>query len=411
MRTFLFGVLLFMASSLSAQPRCVSSDYLDLQRSLDPRLGQKLHQIEEEISGLAERAARENGEGAATILRIPVVVHILYNTLPQNISDAQVQSQIDALNRDFRRKNADSTLTPAVFKNLGADLEIEFMLATTDPQGRPTNGIIHKYTSVQEWRMDDRIKFSAEGGDDAWDSRSYLNIWVGQMRSILGYSTVPGTDEKKDGVVINVSAFGTLNTAAPYHLGRTAVHEVGHWLGLKHIWGDSYCGEDGVDDTPKQGNFTPGCPNGYRTSCSNGATGDMYMNYMDFTFDACMNLFTRGQKDRIWQYITAGPRSALLHSKGLSQPWNFEPPENGADVMPKVFRVYPNPVQQNLMVELPTSWIGQTLVVVNAQGVIVLRVKMVQENQAINLSILSRGVYVLQGDYAGEKIRAKLVKL
>ena len=111
-------------------------------------------------------------------------MHVLYNVASQNISDAQIKSQIDALNRDFRKQNFDTTSTPARFKTIAADMQIEFVLATADPMGRPTNGVVRKQTNVTEWKMDDKIKFTAQGGDDAWDSKYYLNFWVGNMRSI-----------------------------------------------------------------------------------------------------------------------------------------------------------------------------------------------------------------------------------
>jgi hypothetical protein len=164
------------------------------------------------------------------------VVHLLYNNAAQNISDAQIKSGIAALNRDFRKLNSDTASIPQAFKHLAADVEIEFHLATADPKGAATTGIVRKATGVPAWNMDDKIKLSAEGGDDAWDSRSYLNIWLGNTRRLLGYATPPGGEEHLDGLVINVTAFGTINTSGPYNLGRTAVHEAGHWLGLHHIW-------------------------------------------------------------------------------------------------------------------------------------------------------------------------------
>jgi hypothetical protein len=209
-----------------------------------------------------------------------------------------VKTQILALNRDFRKLNPDTVNIPESFKALAADCGIEFRLATVDPKGRATSGIVHKYSPITKWILDDKIKLSSEMGDDGWDPGSYLNIWVGTMDRILGYSSVPGDPEDKDGVVISNTAFGVTG-GGPYSKGRTNVHEIGHWLGLKHLWGDADCGDDGVADTPKQATYTNGCPSGIRISCDNAPYGDMYMDYMDFTNDACLVMFTKGQRQKM----------------------------------------------------------------------------------------------------------------
>jgi hypothetical protein len=189
------------------------------------------------------------------VYTIPVVVHVVYNTNAQNISDAQVQSQIDILNQDFQKLNADTTAVPSAFKPLIADCKIQFCLAKQDPYGNPTTGILRKYTSKTAFSDNDDIKKSGRGGDDAWPASSYLNLWVGNLSGgLLGYAQFPGGTAATDGVVVLYSAFGNTGTvSAPYHKGRTTTHEVGHWLNLRHIWGDdsgACTGSDGVGDTP-----------------------------------------------------------------------------------------------------------------------------------------------------------------
>lgn len=413
MRTLLLGIGIAFTTLLHAQRNCASTEYADLQRSLNPQLSLKTAEIEEFIQAQAPLLAKEEGENV-TVIRIPVVVHVLYNTSTQNISDAQIYSQIEALNRDFRRRNGDTANTPFRFKGIAADVQIEFALATADPDGRPTTGIIRKKTNVPHWTTDDKVKRSLEGGDDAWDRNTYLNIWVANLRSLLGYSSVLGCSPEVDGVVIHYGAFGTINTAAPYHMGRTAVHEVGHWLGLKHIWGDTYCGDDKVDDTPQQGNFTPGCPTSFRSSCSNGSMGDMYMNYMDYTDDACVNLFTVGQKQRMLSLFNpGGPRYALLSSKGLAAPWKepiVEEPSQPDGVQHQI-TAYPNPVAKELSLNVDENWIGQTVQVVNLNGVVVNQIRITSRTTRVDLSRLSPGVYFLQGNNGTGRISHKLVKL
>lgn len=243
-------------------------------------------------------------EGRTGCTKIPVVVHVVYKTNAQNISDAQIKSQVDVLNADFRKKNADVSTVPAPFQPLAADSRIQFELATTDPNGNPSSGIVRKLTTKDSFSQDDGVKSAATGGDDAWPADKYLNIWVCQLGGgLLGYAQFPGGPAATDGVVILHSAFGTQGTAAaPFNLGRTTTHEIGHWLNLRHIWGDdgSGCaGSDFVDDTPNQAGPNYGTPPFPTITCNNGPNGDMFMNYMDYVDDAAMVMFSAGQVTRM----------------------------------------------------------------------------------------------------------------
>ncbi len=263
-------------------------------------------------------ALRPQFLGRTGITVIPVVVHVVFNGAAQNISQEQIQSQIDVLNRDFRRTNPDVSSTPAVFQP-AADARIEFELASTDPAGNSTNGITRTSTTVTGFTDDDAVKHASSGGADAWPRDKYLNLWVCRLSGgLLGYAQFPGSPADTDGVVIRDTAFGTTGTAAPpFHLGRTATHEIGHWLNLRHIWGDDgtgCSGDDFVADTPNAAGPNGGMPTFPHITCSNGPNGDMFMNYMDYTDDAGMFMFTDGQVTRM-QAALDGDRSTIGHVK------------------------------------------------------------------------------------------------
>ena len=305
---FVLLALSLVAYSLTAfsQRNCGSMDVLEMQLQEDPKRAILLEQIENHIQAIDASGIRAV-EGVVTI---PVVVHVLYSNAAQNISDAQIMSQIDVLNEDFRRTNSDADNT----WSQAADTEIEFCLAGSDPLGNPTDGILRVPTSVTAFGTNDGMKSSASGGSDAWPASSYLNIWVCNIGGgILGYAQFPGGSPSTDGVVCGYQYFGTTGTAtAPFNLGRTTTHEVGHWLNLRHIWGDGGCGaDDFVSDTPKSGGANYGCQVG---SSSCGST-DMVENYMDYSDDACMNLYTVGQKNRMRAlFESGGYRASLLNS-------------------------------------------------------------------------------------------------
>jgi hypothetical protein len=245
------------------------------------------------------RAPRRTG-----VSKIPIVVHVVFNTAEQNISNAQIASQVAVFNRDYRGAGTGTPPVPAPFAGLVADARIEFELAKMDPAGKPSSGITRTPTAITAFLADDSVKSAAKGGTDAWPAAKYLNIWVCSLAGgVLGYAQFPGGPSATDGVVIHYSAFGTTGTAtAPFNLGRTATHEVGHWLNLLHIWGDDGTGcngDDFVADTPNQAGPNFGVPSFPRVTCSNGPNGDLFVNFMDYTDDVCMQMFTAGQVTRI----------------------------------------------------------------------------------------------------------------
>ncbi len=382
-KVLLGGALLAQAAIPAlAQRRCGTPAVQDLPAAERATLDRIESFTARYAKSRAELSEGQTANRTAAIVTIPVVVHILYNTSAQNISDAIVQSQITVLNNDFAKTNANFSSTPSAFQGVAADMEVRFALATRTPTGAATNGIIHKYTpnSFFEYGRKDAqgvfVKQSAKGGDDAWDTSKYLNVWVcnfgGSAASLLGYATFPSdAGTYKDGVVMGYKYFG-VNPALGgiYGYGRTATHEVGHWLNLRHIWGDGSCATDFVADTPTQQTSNYNCPTFPRRTCGNTTSGDMFVNYMDYTADQCMTMFTAGQKTRSQAlFATGGARASILTSGGLSRPAGG----GVTTIEPAALRalsVYPNPVAgaATVRVELRQALANATVRVLDGQG-------------------------------------------
>jgi hypothetical protein len=225
----------------------------------------------------------------ARIVTIKTIVHVVYNTDEQNISTAQIRGQISAMNKDFRATNPDRSQTPEVFGGLVTDSRISFKLVDVTRTSTSRSGFTH----------DDGVKRRSGGGIPPVDPKTHLNMWVCPLGGgLLGYAQFPGGPVATDGVVINYKAFGTQGTAqTPFNKGRTATHEVGHYLNLRHIWGDTpdCSGSDMVADTPNCAGPNYGTPSFPVITCNNGPNGDMFMNYMDYVDDAAMFMFTTQQ--------------------------------------------------------------------------------------------------------------------
>ncbi|MET0462447.1 MAG: M43 family zinc metalloprotease [Chitinophagaceae bacterium] len=412
MRNLFMGVMLLCvaASPVMAQTTCHSFDYQQDAIRANPVLAGMIRQVEDFIQTQGEASfPTQTTSRGKPVITIPVVVHVLYNKQNENVSDQAIKNMIETLNLCFRKLHPDTIKTPARFWKLSADVEIEFQLATSDPQQRSTSGIIRKYSTRSLWDMDNKMKLSSQSGDDGWPPSSYLNIWICNLRYVSGYSSIPGDVAVNDGIVL---AYGSL--------GKTLVHEVGHWLGLKHIWGDQYCGDDGVSDTPQQATSTPGCPSGVRVSCGNGPDGDMYMNYMDATFDGCVNMFTHGQKQRMFAlFQPGGVRYSLFASKGLSEPLYAEAPlpvdtEEPVPGAQTQALIYPNPARQEITMNIGSDqqWIGKVINVANSQGLVVLQQTVKASVQKIDISKLPPGMYFILGKREdGAVIKQKFLRL
>ncbi len=286
-------------SGIASKRACASSDVLARQLQEDPSLATKMNQIEAFTQNYIQK------QESATVfsrlvngkIQIPVVVNVLYKTTAENISLTQIQSQIDVLNKDFNAANTDfATSNP--FNAVKANIGITFVL----------DQVIRKATTKTSWGTNDAMKKAAGGGLAAITPTTKLNLWVCTIGGgILGYAQFPGGATSTDGVAIDSRYIGNTGTAIyPYNLGRTATHEVGHWMNLLHIWGDTTCGTDLVSDTPTHDSSNFGVPTaGHRSTCS-GTPLEMYMNYMDYTDDRGMYMFSNGQKARVDAIFAAG---------------------------------------------------------------------------------------------------------
>lgn len=419
----LIGYLLFTIPGM-AQQDCRSFDYRQAELKNNPALAVAVSAVEQftrrqlQIPSVAVTGGQSLKGASLPLITIPVVVHIVYNTAAENTSDAQVQSQIDVLNTDYQKLNADTARIPGYFAPLAANCGFRFVLAGLDTNGLATTGIIRKHTTVQSFSIDDDIKFSARGGDDAWDRDHYLNIWVGNLTGgVLGYSSIPGGPKETDGIVVLYTAFGTTGTATtPFNLGRTATHETGHWLNMIHTWGDDSCGTDEVDDTPPQQAATRGNPSGMIVSCGNGPYGNMYMNYMDFTDDIGMHMFTYGQRDRMRTlFAKGGFRYPLLSSPAASvaavSTGTSTGPVTGSGNEISV-QIYPNPAATTVAVRMNNpAMLGSLLDVYNQMGQKVLSQRMSDLSIQLDLSALQGGVYFLHITDGRQQNTFKLVKL
>jgi Pregnancy-associated plasma protein-A len=282
-------------SSPVNQRQCASNDVLDEQLKADPSLGQRMNDIEEFTKRVIENPHQYrlvNG-----VIEIPVVFNVLYRTAAQNVSQAQLQSQIDVLNEDFSATNADYNLTSTYNSVKSGNINVRFVL----------DQVKRRSTTKTSWSTNDAMKKSAQGIAPT-SPTTKLNIWVCNMGGgILGYAQFPGGSSATDGVVLDDNATGRTGTAAaPFNKGRTATHEVGHWMNLRHIWGDATCGNDQVGDTPTHNTANYGCPSAGHLSTCAGTPVEMTMNYMDYTDDACMYMFSAGQETRMLAVFAVG---------------------------------------------------------------------------------------------------------
>lgn len=421
MRKIFLALIAFTAVSAFAQQRtCATMDKMNLLSQTVPGFEAHHNEVMDYIHNPnnthAQTIFNRGGDNNTpnVVVTIPVVFHVLYKNAAQNISDAQINSQLAVLNADYRKLNADfNSVVPAVFRPLGADVEITFCKATRTPSGATSTGITRKSVG-SSFVFENSYYLNA--GEPAWDTTKYLNIWIGRFTDdqLLGFAYLPSAaGQADDGLCIGDQYFGTTGTAsAPFNKGRTGTHEIGHYFGLLHPWGDdgSSCGSgansDGVSDTPATNDPYFNCPTfpNNANACTNTANGSMFMNYMDYVNDACMAFFTAGQKT-IMQNTLAGPRLSLLSSNGCATLGltDFE--------AVNAIGVYPNPVSQYFMITSPQTPIDEVEIFNNIGQLVKTQKLSAQTNNVINVDELATGTYYLRIYNAGKLLKSdKIIK-
>ncbi len=417
----LFSFILIISLNVNAQrEKCHTVPYWEQHLEIDPAAAERRAQLEFDIQ---QWMASNTDLRATPVVTIPVVVHIVYNTTEENISDEQVLSQMTVLNDDFRLLNADSLLPSNPFWYYSADVQFEFCLAKQDPNGNPTSGITRTYTETEAFTGNGDVKFDTNGGKDNWDPTKYLNLWVCNLSGdggTLGYATFPSemaANPELDGVVIEYRCFGTTGTAGTggfenNNLGRTATHEVGHWMALYHIWGDENCGDDEVDDTPTHEEDNYGCPtfpHNANNSCGTDENGEMFMNYMDYVDDHCMVMFSFGQRDRMHAALNTA-RVGLLSSQGCESATAI----NTTNYHELAMDIYPNPNDGHFSLELHAKHAdGYEIRIGNILGQTVYSFQNQSVNSeqiiSVNLSHLDNGIYFVSVVMGNESAHKKIM--
>ena len=410
MQILLFSTILCISLiSLGQQNKCKSHTRWVKMAEQNPNMSIKRTQLENVTKKYEEDIETGRRKKTDDVITIPVVVHVIYNQEIENISNEQIQSQIDVLNNDFNNNNSDAITVEdedfAFYAEFSLGSNIRFELAKHTPNGSATTGITRTQTSIEGFDENlTNIYSTSDGGKDNWEPTKYLNIWVIALQEssmTLGWAQFPSDLSEypaSDGVVIRHEVFGTTGTAgsgdwSANGLGRTGTHEVGHWLNLKHTWGDladddQTCGSDLVSDTPPVQIANYGCPIGTHnenSSCGTDSRGEMYMNYMDYVNDKCMILFSEGQVTRMRAALD-GARNGLLTSGGIT---SITP----SAVLDGV-AIYPNPSNSaEFSIDLASQI--ESIKVSDSYGRVIIERYRSASNYKLDLSSYPHGIYYL----------------
>lgn len=400
--------------------RCATVEYTQDKKNLFPGLQATEQEMSRQVHNMVQSAQHKKyaQHSVSTVITIPVVFHVVYNTTTHNnsVSATRIQSQLDVLNKDFSKTNTDIVNIPSVWQPLAANTQIQFCMATRKPNGDWTNGIERRQTAMTAYTTGgvDSVKFTSLGGLDAWDPTQYLNIWVINFANgVLGVTQMPLTGPlSTDGICIQYTAFGTgSGLLANYNKGRTATHEVGHWLGLFHIWGDdngTCVGSDSISDTPNQATAHFNCPSFPAVdSCSPVSPGTMFVNYMDYSYDRCMYMFTLEQSSRM-NIVLSTVRTSILTSVGCNPAIGIEEKE-----LERFIACYPNPSDEWITVELDFP-VAQNMDVsfYDAMGRLLLHEELRQATTRqvrLPVSEFPNGIYYLRFTIDGNTLSKRMI--
>lgn len=428
MKINLLSILLSLTLYTTAQynqQRCGTFDLMKYREELNPGYINTVKQAFNTAHDIAQSNSYSR-DAYDTIYRIRCVVHVVYQNADQNLDDSVILSQMEVLNEDYRRLNDDTFRTRSIFKPLAADARIEFVLADTDPDGNPTTGITRTQGSPQGIfgfsPFDDNVKSATLGGKNPWPTDRYLNIWVCSVLNgfgVLGYAFPPSnapnwpngssTDSAKQGVVLHYSAVGRNNPDPidpTVERGRSAVHEIGHYLGLRHIWGDGDCTEDdGISDTPDADAASQQTCDTTSNTCSEAGPvqyPDMIENYMDYSDDRCLNMFTMEQVGimrAMLQTSRAGIADRVVSTSVASLNWDA------------AVNIYPNPAKDMLQISLPKNATGEaTVEVFNSLGCLQATEQTAKHQFSMNFSSFSAGVYFIKVSNGRETTVKRVIK-
>lgn len=432
--------LALISEQTNAQRSCGHDLIQQKLNTLYPQAAHFFNHRAEHISAQEEAYKTLKQKTTATV-NIPVVFHIVLNQAQINALGGvagiqqRIITQMDVINKDFAKLNTDINLIPSVFQPLAAASDIRFGLAHRKPNGSGTDGfeiatITASSTSVDNGTVGSTVggsdaKYTSTGGLASWDYTKYLNIWVinpsGGSSGLLGLTLPPsyinfGYPADEVGVVLNYGAFGKKTSPSQFFIngidkGRTLTHEIGHFFELDHIWGpDSGCPpaaqDDGISDTPPQSNSNFGCPSFPKVSCSNGPNGDMFMNFMDYVNDACMQMFTQGQVGRMNSMVAVGGDSYSLtqHDELLQWPTGIH------EIEASNIHIAPNPSTGIITIDFGNMKGAKNISVYSMLGQQVKNISINNNNtQTIDLSTLPKGVYSVQCTFAEGTITRKII--
>ena len=421
----------------SGKIRCYTNEYEQYLQAKDPQRETR-EEFEKWITPkIAEANLNTTNRNVNAVIYIPVVIHIIHNGdalgANENITDAQALSQITVLNQDFRKMLA----TPGYNTNpVGADMEIQFVMAQRKPDNvTATNGIDRVQKTTASYASMTSVETLKS--QTSWDPTKYFNIWTvffsntssAEMYGTLGYAQFPSSSglsglnanegaANTDGLVVDYRCFGTAAIApgpyfSGYDGGRTATHEIGHCFGLLHIWGDGTGVEstntpdctatDYCADTPQAGweHYTCGTFN----TCPSVPGNDMPENYMDYTPDSCMNIFTLNQKGRVATVMAICPRRATLATSNAATPLGI------TDFEFNSISIYPNPTHDLLNISLKAAELPNSIIIYNALSQVVLSKNVSNTNDLIvNTSSYSNGIYFIKVIKDGTSKMVRFIK-